>query len=387
MRVAILMSVASPWAREVAMKLASLGAEVHVIDFASSAPDGYMSHGDEFQAAEVIALRTAVAGVEFLRTPAAGPSRHFLAVPAVRRILAKLRPDHLLTLYGGGFANIAWLSGFRPYVVYVVGSDVLLMGGLRALLSRHALGSAALVLANGRYLAERARALRPGLRVEALYLGVDTDELKPSDPVTEPRILCTRGFLPVYNNEYLLQALALLGDDAPPNLQVTFAAPGPDLVGAQALADRILSPALRARVAFRNGLDRKTLFAEYRRSQVYVSLSRSDGTSVALMEALAAGIFPVLSDIPQNREWVSPREDNGILVPFERPEILARALTRALRDSGMRARAASYNRQQVVDRADSSRNMKALLGILEATGRQDTIAGRFSAYQPVSVDR
>lgn len=373
MRVAILMSLASPWAREVAIKLAQLGAEVHVMDFASSAPDGYMSHGDRFQASEVMALRTAVASVELLHTWSTGTSRHFLAVPAVRRILERIRPDRLLTLYGGGFANIAWLSGFRPYVVYVVGSDVLLMGGLRAHLSRRALGCAALVVANGRYLAERARQLWPELRVEPLYLGVDTAELSPTKPAAEPRILCTRGFLPVYNNEYLIEALAVLNDTAPRNLEVTFAAPGPDLPAAQSLADRILTPTLRSRVSFRNGLDRKALFEEYRRSQVYVSLSRSDGTSVALMEALSAGIYPVLSDIPQNREWVSSAEDNGILVPFDRPDVLAQALTRALEDPHLRARAAIHNRQKVVEQADSSRNMKALLTILESVGGPVTI--------------
>lgn len=387
MRLAILMPLASPWARETAMKLARLGAEVHVIDFAGSAPDGYMSHGDEFQAAQVLALRAAVAGVELLHAPTSGASRHFLAVPAVRRILRRIRPDRLLTLYGGGFANIAWLSGFRPYVVYVVGSDVLLTGGLRAVLSRRALGSAALVLANGRYLAARTREFRAGMRVEPLYLGVDTDELPLGEPAQEPRIVCTRGFLPVYNNRYLIEALSVLEAESSRNLEVTFAAPGPDLADAQRLADRVLTPGLRSRVHFCNGLDRRALFEELRRSQVYVSLSRSDGTSISLLEALAAGVFPVLTDIPQNREWVTPEEDNGILVPFDQPDILAKALSRALSDSGLRSRAASYNRRKVVELADSSRNMKELLSILDRTGRRASTLSQGVNYERVSLDQ
>jgi L-malate glycosyltransferase len=36
----------------------------------------------------------------------------------------------------------------------------------------------------------------------------------------------------------------------------------------------------------------------------YVSVPSSDGTSVTMLEAMAAGAYPVVSDLPGNREWV-----------------------------------------------------------------------------------
>ena len=47
------------------------------------------------------------------------------------------------------------------------------------------------------------------------------------------------------------------------------------------------------------------------RADVYVSLAESDGTSIALLEALALGAVPVLSDIPANRAWVRDGETGG----------------------------------------------------------------------------
>src|SRR4029079_13645664 len=44
------------------------------------------------------------------------------------------------------------------------------------------------------------------------------------------------------------------------------------------------------------------------RAEVYVSASRSDSTSQSLLEAMAAGALPVVSDIPGNREWVTDGE-------------------------------------------------------------------------------
>jgi L-malate glycosyltransferase len=364
MRLLVLMPVASPWAREIAMQLQRLGAEVHSVDFASDAPNIYISKQDGFQKDDLRELRESISGLHLLASPTSGLSRHFFGVPALRRLITRVRPDRLLTLYGGGFAMLAWLSGFRPYVVYVMGSDVLLLDGFRARLARRALSSAALVVSNGRYLAERTRHLAPSADVLPLYVGVNTNELVPGVHSADPRIICTRGFLPVYNNEYLVQGLSALGDAAPQNLEVVFAAPGPDLPLVEKLADRILSPTLRSRVRFLNGLGRHALIQELARSQVYVSLSRSDGASFSLMEALACGVFPVLSDLPQNREWVTPEEQNGILVPFEEPATLAAALQRALGDAAWRERAAKYNRQKILEHADVSGNLSELLRLL-----------------------
>jgi glycosyltransferase involved in cell wall biosynthesis len=364
-RLAVLMPVASPWARETVLSLARLGAEVHAVDFASDPPDSYFSQSAGFQSADISRLRQELADVHLLRTPASGAARHFLAAPGLRSLLGRIAPDVLLTLYGGGFATLAWLSGFRPYVVYVVGSDVLRIGPLRTILSRFSLRNASRVIANGRYLAQRTREMERNARVKPLYLGVDTDEFSPGVPASRPRIVCTRGFLPLYNNGYLVEGLAALNGNAPRDLEVTFASPGPELPTVQGLADKLLPDALRQRIRFCNGLARAQLVEELQRSQVYISLSRSDGTSSSLLEAMACGAFPVISDIPQNREWVTPEEDNGILVPFDQPQALADALQRSLADSGWRARAAVYNRKKVVENGASARTMPELLGILE----------------------
>ena len=40
------------------------------------------------------------------------------------------------------------------------------------------------------------------------------------------------------------------------------------------------------------------------KASVYVSAPASDATSAALLEAMAAGVVPVVNDLPANREWV-----------------------------------------------------------------------------------
>lgn len=353
MRLAVLMSLASPWSRDTALALRRAGLQVHVVDFDDSNIASYITVRDSFQRSAIEQFRREVDAVHSLgSTPA--PLRYFVAASRLRNLLDKCNADVLLTLYGGGFAMMAYLSGFRPYAVYAVGSDVLMAYGLRRRISARALSCAGQVFANGGYLADKVRELAPKAHVRSLLLGIDMRRFRLANPATHPvRILCSRGFLPVYNNASVVEALHQLPADVP-DFRLTFVSAGPQLVAVRTMADR-LPPAMRDRVRFHGGVTEAQLQAELENSHVFVSMSRSDGTATSLLEALACGLLPILSDIPQNREWVDA--DNGILVPLDNPRALAGALQRAIVDEDFRARAALRNHDRVLRCASQETNM------------------------------
>ena len=78
-------------------------------------------------------------------------------------------------------------------------------------------------------------------------------------------------------------------------------------------------------------VDAARLFELYRGGDVYVSLSRSDSTSQSLLEAMAVGLFPIVSDIEGNREWVTHRRQ-GYLVPAGDADATACAIAEAWKD-------------------------------------------------------
>src|SRR5262249_27674313 len=119
------------------------------------------------------------------------------------------------------------------------------------------------------------------------------------------------------------------------------------------------------RVEFLNGATDQALLESLQLADIYVSLSRSDGTSVSMLEALSCGLFPVLSDIPANRDWIDAERENGILVPLDDPPALGRGLARALNEGGLRERARDMNRSLVLERADLDRTATVLRRELE----------------------
>ena len=76
------------------------------------------------------------------------------------------------------------------------------------------------------------------------------------------------------------------------------------------------------RVEFGGRVSQADLPRWYRKSDLYVSPSHVDGSSVSLMEALACGLPALVSDIPANKEWVQ-EDRNGWLFPDGDADALA----------------------------------------------------------------
>ena len=71
---------------------------------------------------------------------------------------------------------------------------------------------------------------------------------------------------------------------------------------------------LNDRVEFMGLLDYDSLVNYYQKAQVFVSVPSSDGTASSLLESMAYGCIPVLSNLPANLEWVLD-QINGFIVP------------------------------------------------------------------------
>lgn len=362
LKVAVLMNLLSPWSRDLVLRLARRGLNVVVVDLREGpGRQGYLSGSPALHKEAIRELEEAASAIHQIHSAHASPLRFLSAAWELRKFLATQKPDVLLTLYGGGYTTAAWLSGFRPFVVLLVGSDVHLVKGLSRRVIRLALRNAQVVLANGQSLASAASQTFGLPCVHSLYLGVDTRRFHPLGRAKNERIraLCTRGFESIYNNLSIIEAVADWPADAPA-VELIFASTGSLLPRARELAGR-LSAGPRVRVTFCGGVSGDALVELLRCADIFVSMSRSDGTSASLLEALACGVFPVLSDIPANQEWISEREVNGFLVPLDNVHALTYALVRAAREGALRQRAAVANRALIMSRADADVCTDALI--------------------------
>ncbi len=257
--------------------------------------------------------------------------------------------------------NYGWMAarlGARPLVLTTLGSDILLVPRrtpLHRWRTRWVLDRCNRVTADAEMLARAIERFGvPPERIVVVPFGIEGKRFgavveRPGSPIV---VSSTRRFEPIYDVGTLLRAVARLPAETRARVEVRLAGSGSQ---EESLRRLPLEPAAR----FLGWLEPAALDAELQRAHVYVSTARSDSTSVSLLEAMAAGCFPIVTDIAGNREWIRDGE-NGLLFPSAHDEALARCLERACKDATLRSEAARRNRDIIRERADWEKSMTSV---------------------------
>ena len=165
-------------------------------------------------------------------------------------------------------------------------------------------------------------------------------------------ILSVRSVKPVYNPLDIARAIPLVlracpralfvvrSHNSEPGLLAQFR----EIVGAAGTA---------ASVRYVGELPGEQAIADlYRAADVALSVPSSDGTPSSVLEALACGAVPVVSDLPSLREWVE-HEREALIVPVHDVQALAASVVRLLSEEGLRSALAAAGCGLVRRRADS----------------------------------
>ncbi len=350
MRIALIAHTNSPWAPHYAAYLYTRGHEVHVISF----------HPDPLPDVTVHYVGTA-------DRSGALPKWIYLArVRRVRQLLGRIQPDIVLATYFQSNGLVGALSKNSPLVVSTRGPDFHF--GLPAFLgnavARWVARRADLLHASSPQLAEELTALGvPANKFRIIPVGTDSTEFSPRPgprPPGPPRIICTRKLDPLYDNFTLLRAFARLKRDG-----FAFEA---RLVGTGGLDNDTRKSArdlgLDSCVQFIGGVPYKEVADQLRWADIYTSASITDGAASSLFEAMSAGLFPVVSDIRANRDWLEHRR-TAFLFRVGDDAACAEGIRFALDNSAVVSSAVAVNRQTVITRLDRLANLKRLEVLLD----------------------
>jgi len=159
-------------------------------------------------------------------------------------------------------------------------------------------------------------------------------------------ILSNRNLLPIYNVSLLIRAIPIVLREEP---ETKFLIAG---VGAEkeALEREVKDLNVNSSIRFLGRVLHEEMPNLLSQADIYVSTSLYDGTSVSLLEAMGSGTFPVVTDIPANREWIINGE-NGFLVSEDEEEFLAKKIIDAIRNRELLGKSQTRNRLIVEQKA------------------------------------
>ncbi len=331
-------------------------------------------------------------GVEPVVIPELGrairPGRDAAALIKLVRLFRRLQPDivHTHTAKAGTLGRLAAFLAGVPVKVHTFHGHVL--DGYFSPMVTRTFVAVERMLAR---MTDRLVTVSPRLRTELLAMGIGRPEqveaiplgldlarflcVRPGVPTLRPALGLAAGapllgivgrLVPIKDHPTLFQAMALLPPSDPP-AHLIVVGDGEERGRFERSAARL---GLGERIHFLGWrADLETILPEM---DVVICASKNEGTPVALIEAMAAGV-PVLStDVGGVADLVAHGE-TGWLVPAGDPPALAQAIQRLLGDATLRARLAAAGRPAALERHGVDgliRRVEALYTALLAAKRQ-----------------
>jgi len=290
-----------------------------------------------------------------------------------KRVLDQVKPDLVHAGPVHSVAFLAALSGFHPLVTMSWAYDLLFESNTNLINRRAAdytLRHSDVLLCDNPAIAQLA--LVRGFSRQRIVIfpwGIDLIKFSPYlDNGLRASLgwqgkfvlLHLRNWEPIYGVDVLAKAFVLAAQEQP-DLRLLM------------LGGGSLEPEIR-RIFQQGGVLEQVHFAGqvvqddlppyYRASNLYISASHSDGSSVSLMEAMGCALPSLVSDIPGNRYWV---EDGvqGWLFQDGSAEDLARGMLNAYEQQYKLYGMAKASRHLAEERADWKSNFKQLLAAYE----------------------
>ncbi len=160
-------------------------------------------------------------------------------------------------------------------------------------------------------------------------------------PVGGPYVLAVGQVTPRKGLDVLARAVARLGSRCPPVVVA-----GPDWWRAEDVRAEIASLDRHRRIRLRGPVDDETLAGLYRSASIVCHPSRAEGFGMPCLEAMAAGVPVVASDLPSIRELTGSA---AVLFPVDDADALAEAIDLLIGDDTERRRLAAAGRQRAAE--------------------------------------
>jgi glycogen synthase len=325
----------------------------HRIDFLTTGTHGQAS-GDELDGIRVHRVRAYRHGIH--ESGLAG-ALSFVALAA--RQLPSLARENRFDAYHYYFGLptglLSLLPGShhgRPYVVSLRGSDVPGYDPTLALLhrfvrpvTRRIWTGAYRVVANSHALRALALASIPETPIVVIPNGAAVPAIGPARRQTAGslRILTVSRLIPRKGLDTLIMALARSCRE---DLSLDIAGDGPFRNRLTTLA---ASHGVAERVRFHGYMDRTGLASLYADADIFVLASTAESCSMALLEAMAAGLPVIATNVGGTVELIA-HGSNGLLVGAQNVDELSAALRTLAADPAQRERFAAANRRLARER-------------------------------------
>jgi glycosyltransferase involved in cell wall biosynthesis len=293
-----------------------------------------------------------------------------------QRLLKKLKPDVVVAYYTITYGVIAAFAGYHPFVVQLMGNDVIfctswIAAAIKRRLNRYALKRTDMICSTSRFMIDRTVDLRPAtVPIKHIPFGVDCELFRPvarqETKENEKRFVI--GFVktlsPKYAPDILISAMPEICRQLP-HARLVIIGQGPMKTQLQNMAGKL---GIMDKVEFAGFIPNAKLPEFFNSFEVFAHPSRWDSETfgVVVVEASACGC-PVVATRVGGVPEVCIDGQTGILVEPNNPDVLADAIIKLATNPQLRNNMGRAGRDFVVESYDWKENVQTMLETLQKT--------------------
>ena len=251
----------------------------------------------------------------------------FSTVRGIKKQIASFQPTIIHIHQANSFAFYTLLASRKsliPTVLTAWGSDVLLLPNSNVLLKKLVqfnLRNADFLTSDSTFMAQEMEKLAT-LKNKILVANFGID-VTPINCPKENIVYSNRLHKKLYRVDKIIEAFARFKqNNERKDWRLVVAATGTET---ESLKDKANELGLTDDVEFVGWIQKEDNEQWYSKAKIWVSIPESDATSISLLEAMACGSIPVVSDLPANREWIQSGV-NGIVVEDLESDFISDAL-------------------------------------------------------------
>ena len=239
--------------------------------------------------------------------------KYLLKLPKIAKLKSKIKPDIVIAHYATSYGFISSLL-FSKFILVVHGTDIKVTSKRNILfrfLTQFVLKRAALIFSVAQHMSDDIIKMGiPSDKIFTIQYGVDrTKFFKDQKNKYQYHCISTRSLRKNSNIDKIIKAISILKSQNK-NIKLLIVGDGPEREYLKNLVNEL---EIGENVTFTGNISQEELSQFLRQSEIYISMTNSDGSSLSLLEAMISGNIPLVSDNAANREWINDGE-NGFII-------------------------------------------------------------------------
>lgn len=172
-----------------------------------------------------------------------------------------------------------------------------------------------IVTANSLELAKEVMTISPEQKVQCIFNGIDTDQFRPGNQQNNDKInfIYAGRLISLKRVNESIRLIKRLTADGFENITFTIIGTGTEMENLEKLVKELN---IENKVIFKGHISHDEIHKEYQQGEFYIQLSKTEGMSNTIMEAMATGLVPIVTNVGGVQSLIKDGE-NGLIVAHQ----------------------------------------------------------------------